>query len=225
MVKYSEVPMGDKSDLDRLTDGQEGREIIIVATWLRPTKLIGLIDLFLALICYFLAEILRSWVHPISDEQREYYYQGLWQICSVEDDVLNRCIVDPDSCEEIEAECAFYNSAYGLWTRIIFTSCFLVAFVSFIAGIIAYSNRERKDWYKYLGWILVLTSLFVLVSLTIFPSGFIRNFPFYTKWFFGLGYGFGWAALCLTLLAGVLFILGHGQNKKKRFVAEKRIRI
>jgi len=59
MVKYSEVPMGDKSDLDRLTDGQEGREIIIVATWLRPTKLIGLIDLFLALICYFLAEILR----------------------------------------------------------------------------------------------------------------------------------------------------------------------
>ena len=59
MVKYSEVSMGDKSDLDRLTDGQEGREIIIVATWLRPTKLIGLIDLFLALICYFLAEILR----------------------------------------------------------------------------------------------------------------------------------------------------------------------
>ena len=59
MVKYSEVPMGDKSDLDRLTDGQEGREIIIVATWLRPTKLIGLIDLFLALICYLVAEILR----------------------------------------------------------------------------------------------------------------------------------------------------------------------
>ena len=36
--KYSEVPMSDpkdRSDLDILTDGQEGREIIIVATWLR----------------------------------------------------------------------------------------------------------------------------------------------------------------------------------------------
>ena len=29
----------------------------------------------------------------------------------------------------------------------------------------------------------------------------------------------------LKILAGVLFILGHGQNKKKRFTAEKRIRI
>jgi len=37
---YSEVPMGepkDRTDLDRLTDGQEGREIIIVATWLRKS--------------------------------------------------------------------------------------------------------------------------------------------------------------------------------------------
>ena len=38
-VAQHETQMGqdknDRSDLDRLTDGQEGREIIIVATWLR----------------------------------------------------------------------------------------------------------------------------------------------------------------------------------------------
>ena len=35
--KYSELSMGkeEKTDLDRLTEGQEGREILIVATWLR----------------------------------------------------------------------------------------------------------------------------------------------------------------------------------------------
>ena len=38
-VKYSDYSMGkeEKSDLDRLTEGQEGREILIVATWLRKT--------------------------------------------------------------------------------------------------------------------------------------------------------------------------------------------
>ena len=45
-VAQHETQMGqdknDRSDLDRLTDGQEGREIIIVATWLRKTTLIDI---------------------------------------------------------------------------------------------------------------------------------------------------------------------------------------
>ena len=157
-------------------------------------------------------------------------------------------------------------------TRIIFTVAFLVAFGCFVCGLIAYSNRERREWYRILGtfsiiftkflktksslidckiltgWVLIADSLVCLAALIIFPYFFIQKFPFYTKWFFSFGYGFGWAALCLTvcinhtkyllelsirfinsiyvkILAGVLFILGHGQNKKKRFTAEKRIRI
>merc|ERR1712131_80310 len=84
----------EKSDLDRLTEGQEGREILIVATWLRPTKLIGLIDLFLSLICYLVAEMLKSWIckscvkiHPFKPEDN-IWYMGLWTKCGVTDETL-----------------------------------------------------------------------------------------------------------------------------------------
>jgi len=29
--------------------------------------------------------------------------------------------------------------------------------------------------------------------------GFLKHYPIYVNWFFGVGYGFGWAALCLNV--------------------------
>ena len=68
-----------------------------------------------------------------------------------------------------------------------------------------------------LGWTLLLLSILTLVSLIVFPGintntcrdylqiilimsilvGFLRHYPLFVNWYFGLGYGFGWAALCL----------------------------
>ena len=45
----------------------------------------------------------------------------------------------------------FQISAYVIVTRIIFTIAFLVAFGCFVCGLIAYSNRERREWYRILG--------------------------------------------------------------------------
>jgi len=238
-VKYSEglkYSMGkeEKSDLDRLTEGQEGREILIVATWLRPTKLIGLIDLFLSLICYLVAELLKSWIHPFKPEDH-IWYMGLWSKCGVTDETLKLYLSGQIKIEEINDNLDDYiecgaaavddHAVYVNFTRILFTLSFISCIVCFVFGCLAYSNRERRIWYKTLGWILIAISLVTLVSLIVFPVGFLKHYPIYVNWFFGVGYGFGWAALCLNILAGVLFILGHGQRNKKRFTAEKRIRI
>ena len=99
-AQYSEgTRMGDdntqqqqpRSDLDRLTEGKEGREILIVATWLRPTKLIGLIDLFLSLICYLIAELLTSWIRPFKPEHN-IWYMGLWKKCGLSDTMLEKYV-------------------------------------------------------------------------------------------------------------------------------------
>ena len=98
-AQYSEgtVLMGDdnqqqpRSDLDRLTEGKEGREILIVATWLRPTKLIGLIDLFLSLICYLIATLLTSWIRPFKPEHN-IWYMGLWKKCGLSDTMLEKYV-------------------------------------------------------------------------------------------------------------------------------------
>jgi len=85
------------------------------------------------------------------------------------------------------------------FTRILFTLSFISCIVCFVFGCLAYSNRERRIWYKTLGWILIAISLVTLISLIIFPVGFLKHYPIYVNWFFGVGYGFGWAALCLNV--------------------------
>ena len=131
---------------------------------------------------------------------------------------------------------------YVNFTRILFTLSFISCIVCFVFGCLAYSNRERRIWYKTLGktfqksnlmmstkfsivfksinifkgWILIAISLVTLISLIIFPGktfqtifrilflqkssvGFLKHYPIYVNWFFGVGYGFGWAALCLNV--------------------------
>ena len=57
----------------------------------RPTKLIGLIDLFLSLICYFVAELLTSWIRPFKPENN-IWYMGLWKKCGLSDSLLEKYV-------------------------------------------------------------------------------------------------------------------------------------
>ena len=85
---------------------------------------------------------------------------------------------------------------YVNFTRILFTLSFISCIVCFVFGCLAYSNRERRIWYKTLGktcqksyliiftkfsivfksinifkgWILIAISLVTLISLIIFPG-------------------------------------------------------
>jgi len=173
-------------------------------------------------------------IHPFKPEDN-IWYMGLWTKCGVTDETLQLYLSGQIKIEEINDNLDDYiecgaaavdpHSGYVNFTRILFTLSFISCIICFVFGCLAYSNRERRIWYKTLGWILIATSLVTLISLIIFPVGFLKHYPIYVNWFFGVGYGFGWAALCLNILAGVLFILGHGQRNKKRFTAEKRIRI
>ena len=57
-----------------------GKQIIIDVTWLRPLKLIGIMNLLCGLICFLFSLILQSWV--VSDEKKNLqFYMGLWKQC------------------------------------------------------------------------------------------------------------------------------------------------
>ena len=81
---------------------------------------------------------------------------------------------------------------YVNFTRILFTLSFISCIVCFVFGCLAYSNRERRIWYKTLGkifqriyvleflnifkgWILIAISLVTLISLIIFPGSTSNN--------------------------------------------------
>merc|ERR1739838_565064 len=184
-AQYSEgTKMGDnqqqqpRSDLDRLTEGKEGREILIVATWLRPTKLIGLIDLFLSLICCLVAEFLTSWIRPFKPEHN-IWYMGLWKKCGLSGIMLEKYVKGHLSIEEVNDNIDKYvecqgaahgdHSMYVNLTRFLFSFSFALCIVCFIVGIAAYANRERRVWYRTLGWSLLLLAIPTLVSLIVFP--------------------------------------------------------
>ena len=62
------------------------KEIIIDITWLRPLKLIGILNLLCGLICFLISILLKDWV--ISDEkENSQFYMGLWQQCMKQSDV------------------------------------------------------------------------------------------------------------------------------------------
>ena len=58
---------------------------------MRPTKLIGLIDLFLSLICYLVAEFLTSWIRPFKPEHN-IWYMGLWKKCGLSGIMLEKYV-------------------------------------------------------------------------------------------------------------------------------------
>ena len=134
---------------------------------------------------------------------------------------------------------------YVNFTRILFTLSFISCIVCFVFGCLAYSNRERRIWYKTLGkifqriyvleflnilkvgfllqfhWSLLYRSSFFQVRLQIIIMGFfcmlflwkllvgfLKHYPIYVNWFFGVGYGFGWAALCLNV-SPLSYIIGR----------------
>ena len=80
------------------------KEIIIDITWLRPLKLIGILNLLCGLICFLISILLKDWV--ISDEkENSQFYMGLWQQCMKQSDVIIASNATTPSTGEDDWEC------------------------------------------------------------------------------------------------------------------------
>ena len=80
-----------------------GKDVILEISWLRPLKLIGLANIFCAIIAFILTLVLEDWV--ISDRTESYqYYMSLWTKCQKqpsEESPTNATVTEEDwNCEE-----------------------------------------------------------------------------------------------------------------------------
>lgn len=205
------------------------KEIILEISWLRPLKLIGLANLFCALIAFIFSMALKDWV--ISDDNKDLqFYMGLWEQCTKlppprkniandYDDVTTPVEDEPES--DWNCEAASNRGTYVSITQALIVIPFIAAIVCFVIGVIAYCKREWRFLYKIAAIILIIAAVTVLVAVILFPAKFLDDLPFYVFFWFGWGYGLAWAAFCFMLTAAILFLISH--DRKEIYRTEKRV--
>jgi len=197
------------------------KEIIIDITWLRPLKLIGILNLLCGLICFLISILLKDWV--ISDEkENSQFYMGLWQQCMKQSDVIIASNATTPSSGEDDWEC-MPSAAYAPYMSVVqamMIVALLASIVALVIALLAYFKREWRYFYKISAIILIVASVLVLFAVVFLPIRFVVNIPFAAFFWFGWGYGLAWSAMCFLLCAAVLFLCSSDTkeiyHKRKR---------
>jgi len=196
-----------------------GKLVVIDITWLRPLKLIGIMNVLCALLCFIFSLALKDWV--ISDEKKKYqFYMGLWEQCQKPSKNLPQT-------SEIEDE--FFCQASGVFAgymgiiQLLMVVSFLAAIAALVVSLIAYYKREKRFFFKIAAGILIVAAALVLVSVIILPVKFVIKLPFSSFFWFGWGYGLAWAAMCFMTTAAVLFLCSS--ETKEIYHKQKQIEI
>jgi len=198
------------------------KEIIIDITWLRPLKLIGILNLLCGLICFLISILLKDWV--ISDEkENSQFYMGLWQQCMKQSDVTipGEATTTPPGDEE-GWEC-MPSAAYAGYMSVVqamMIVALLASIVALVIALLAYFKREWRYFYKISAIVLIVASVLVLFAVVFLPIKFVVTIPFAAFFWFGWGYGLAWSAMCFLLCAAVLFLCSSDTkeiyHKRKR---------
>lgn len=182
-----------------------GKEIIIDITWLRPLKLIGLLNLLCGLICFVISMLLQDWV--VSDEnENSQFTLGLWNQCTKRAR-SNQTEAEADK-EELDWKCKPSGTYEGYMSIIqaVIVVAFLASLVAMVVGCLAYFKREWRYFYKISASILIVAACLVLFAVIFLPIKFVNQLPFSAYFWFGWGYGLAWSAMCFILCAAVLFL-------------------
>jgi len=199
------------------------KEIIIDITWLRPMKLIGLLNLICGLICFIISIALEDWI--VSDEKKDsQFYMGLWNKC-VKRDVVK---TNETTLEELEAgaeewrcEPAAVYANYMSIIQALMVVAFLASLVGLVIAFLAYFKREWRFFYKISATILIIAAVLVLVAVIFLPIKFVVKLPFSAYFWFGWGYGLAWSATCFIMCAAVLFLCSS--ETKEIYHKQKRV--
>merc|ERR1712183_997591 len=201
------------------------KTIIIDITWLRPLKLIGILNLLCGLLCFIISLALEDWV--VSDEnESSQFYMGLWNQCSKRDLIkYNSTEAEAQRDTNYGWICkpAAIYAKYMSVVQALMVVAFLASCIAMVIAFLAYFKREWRFFYKISAWILIVAAVLVMVAVIFLPIKFVIKLPFSAFFWFGWGYGLAWSAMCFILCAAVLFLCSS--DTKEIYHKQKRVSI
>lgn len=172
---------------------EETREVVRV---IRPLKVIAFIFSCIAVVMLILSILTNYWL------EAEGFRQGLWEYCTTTANI--------ESCN---------SNIDSVWILACGAICLVALMMSLVAailslvGIVSKDRLKKQTFYLSAISVIILTILFLLTALVIFPIFFIHKMEEYqmtyklTHWFFSWSYGLGWGAWIFLVGAAILLTI------------------
>ncbi|XP_038075698.1 transmembrane protein 47-like [Patiria miniata] len=184
----------------------------------RPFKIIAVILIVLCGVVMIAVLANNTWIRAAG------FYQGLWNECYNGTRIVPTLPSGlPSAQPPTDIVChAAPATGWLIACKALSIVALLLTIFSLVFALVALIKGKRfANMYKIAGVLLFVSAVFMLVTLALFPAMSIQEdvFLLRSNWELAWGYGLGWGAFLLQVVAGILLLFAP--DKQEIYYSEK----